>query len=283
MKQKTLLFSAFAGILYLTLSSNDIGPAHAGNGDRTGRLGSTLTCASSNCHTGTIGTTTCTIEIRRKDWGASSAPVNGYILGKTYLVTVKGDNSSALPKYGFQLTAVNGSSTPGTFGSFPANVGAKAVGSAMLVEHTMPLSGSSGLYQTTFEWTAPTTTAGAITFWGIMNAVDGTGNENGDRTSASVSVVLADVTSVGNVTAENSINVYPNPFTTKLNIKVENAAPGTYTVNAYDIHGKKLISNEVRLTSANNEATLNTTEWSHGVYFVQIINGEVQKTMQVIK
>jgi hypothetical protein len=80
-----------------------------------------------------------------------------------------------------------------------------------------------------------------------------------------------------------SLTVSPNPFSSYLKVKIENATPGTYTVNAYDLHGKKLISNEISLNSMNSEATLNTAELPHGVYFVQIINGEVQKTIQVIK
>src|SRR5690349_6756784 len=94
MKQKLLLFTACAAFIYLTFSSNASGPAAIGNGDKTGRIVPSQTCSTPGCHgTGAPGTT-CSIEVRRKEWGATSTPVNGFLPGKTYLVTIKGTHPS---------------------------------------------------------------------------------------------------------------------------------------------------------------------------------------------
>lgn len=286
MKQNILLFSFFLGILYLSLSSNKTGPAHSGTRDKTGRLGSDSTCANT-CHkdysTGPIGTTTCTIALRRKDWGASSAPVTGYIAGKTYIVTISGSNTISLPKYGFQLTATIGSATVGTFSNFPANVGQATASGVTLVEHTTPLSGTSGNYATSFEWAAPSSASGAITFWGIINAVDGNNAYNNDAPSPGASVILQDVTSVETVYSESKVNVYPNPFTAKLNVKIGKAIPGSYTINAYDLHGRKLASSQANGSIANNEISFNTSEWPGGIYLIQTVKDGIQTTVQVMK
>ena len=286
MKKQMLLVSVFSGLVYLTLSSNSTGPAHTGNGDQTGRLGAAVTCAQ-NCHkdwgTGPFSTTTCKIELRRKDLGTGSAPVTGYIAGKTYIVTISGINSIELPKYGFQLTATIGNTAVGTFSNFPADVEQRIVSSIALVEHTAPLAGNFGSYATSFDWTAPATGGSAITFWGIINAVDGNSAYNNDRPSAGVSLVLQPATSVGGLTTANKFSIYPNPFTNTLTVKTENTIPGLYTINAFDLHGKKITEREVNVLSGVDVLTLSTEKWAPGYYTIQVMKGDYSETIPAVK
>ena len=69
---------------------------------------------------------------------------------------------------------------------------------------------------------------------------------------------------------ENSIVMFPNPFDNQLVIKTE----GVMNIEVYNTLGQKVTSAE-----AQNEMTLNTSEWSRGVYFVTV-NG---KTVKVLK
>ena len=71
-------------------------------------------------------------------------------------------------------------------------------------------------------------------------------------------------------TDENGIVMYPNPFDNQLVIKTE----GVMNIEVYNTLGQKVTSAE-----AQNEMTLNTSEWSRGVYFVTV-NG---KTVKVLK
>lgn len=289
MKKQTLLLSLFLGIIYLTLSSNQTGPAHNGNGERTGRpAAASTTCATAtSCHkkytADNAGTTTCKIELRRKDLGTGSTPVMTYIPGQTYIVTISGSNTTSLPKFGFQFTAISGSTSIGTFGNFPANVGQQTVSAVTLVEHTTPLNGTSGNYTASFEWTAPSTASGAIVFWGILNAVDGNGSYNHDAPSPTTSLTLQATTSVESVIAENNATAYPNPFTNELNIKIGNAPAGSYTIHVFGQHGEKIITQQLDITSGTNGMALHTDSWPSGYYIIQITSGIYSEMIPIAK
>jgi hypothetical protein len=160
----------------------------------------------------------------------------------------------------------------------------QATGSGVtLVEHTAPLPGTSGNYSTSFEWTAPAGGGGAITFWGIINAVDGNNAYNNDRPSAGVSLVLQDATTVEAVTVENNFSTYPNPFTDDLNIKTGNAAPGLYTVKAFDLYGKKIVEQDVNVVPGASTLALHTGTWASGCYLLQITKDDHPEMLLVTK
>src|SRR4051812_30643661 len=130
MKQRTILYTLFAVIAYVTLSSTASGPAQW-DGDRTGRM--SLTCAAAGCHTSSGGATTCNIEVRKKSAGFASPVVTNYLKDTTYTITIKGTNASK-PKFGFQLTAVNGAIAAGTFSNLPVNTHSFTVTSVPIIE-----------------------------------------------------------------------------------------------------------------------------------------------------
>src|SRR5688572_30775184 len=102
MKKRTLLISFIAAFSYLAVSSYSGGPASNGLGDFTGSPISMGTCNTTDCHEGGPGATIGKIELRKKTWGASSAPVTYYEAGESYLVTVSATNpSSSLTHFGF--------------------------------------------------------------------------------------------------------------------------------------------------------------------------------------
>lgn len=279
MKQKILLFTLSLGLGYLALSSYNTGAAANAQGDRTGRL--SLTCAASGCHAASGGATTCTIEVRKKSAGMSSAVVTQYIQDTMYTVTLKGTNST-LSKFGFQLCAATGTANAGTFSNLPTSTKTStASGFSLLEQSTAINKNAAGNDSVTFDWKAPGNSS--VTFYGILNAVNGNGNESGDAVSAPATATLQNAASVGGLDNNISFTISPNPFSSYLKLKMENAAVGTYAINAYDLHGRKLIADEIKLSSASGEAILNTANWSQGVYFVQVINGEIQKTIRVIK
>lgn len=64
--------------------------------------------------------------------------------------------------------------------------------------------------------------------------------------------------------------LYPNPFDNQLVVKMD----GVMEVDVYNCLGQKIIS-----TKAQDEVTLNTSEWESGVYFVTI-NGITKKVVK---
>lgn len=69
---------------------------------------------------------------------------------------------------------------------------------------------------------------------------------------------------------ETAFVLYPNPFDNQLVIKKD----GAMEVDVYNCLGQKIISAE-----AQDELTLNTSEWNRGVYFVKI-NGLTKKVVK---
>lgn len=285
MNKKILLFTFTVGLLYISLSSYVNGPAAHANSDYTGRPGSFGTCKNAGCHTGGPGTTTCTIEIRSKGWGDTTAIVNsfGFIPNRDYTVTIKGTNAS-LAKFGFQLSAVSGTASAGTFSGFPANVHEATGGGIKIVEHSSPLSkDGSGNYVATFSWKSPTSSS-PVTFYGIINAVNDNNSTAGDDPSSSVNFTMQDASSVANINGRLSIKAYPNPVAGNyLNLQIENAVQGNYTINAYNVAGSHIYHTEVFVNSKQVNTAINTERWAAGVYVLHIHDGSAQKMITIVK
>jgi hypothetical protein len=276
MKKKIILFTCSATMISVMLLSNNSGPASSGNGDRTGRLGTT--CGSSGCHSGGGGTTTCTIEVLDKTNGA---PVTKFVKDQVYTVKISGTNA-ALPKFGFQLTCVNGTGAAGTWQNIPSTAHSASVSGLPIIEHHTALSkDGSGNYSVSVDWKA--TDISSVTFHGIINAVDGTGSTSGDKVSAPVQVTLQNATSVADLAWNIGLAVSPNPVSDKLNLKLADAIPGEYRLVAYDLSGRVMATQILNVTTTAYESAVNTSAWPAGLYYVQLSKDDMKKAVPVIK
>ena len=86
-----------------------------------------------------------------------------------------------------------------------------------------------------------------------------------------------------NTEIEESIDVFPNPFTSDLNIIVN--ANNNYNVRftLTDISGKQRISVEKEMVEGRNSITLDTYQLSSGLYLLNITGGSYAKTFRLIK
>ena len=276
MKQRIILFSAFLGLSYVTLTSSADGPALVGDGDRTGRLGAT--CAGGGCHTSNPGATSCTIEMHKLS-DPTGSPVTTFEADSTYIIRIKGTNTTSLTHFGFQLTAgFTNTKAAGTFASLPSNVHSKTVGSFTEIEHSSALSFPSGNFSEDIQWKAPS--IGPVTFYGIVNAVNNNGNEGGDAVSAPVTLTVQHSTSVAKVNSDANVTAYPNPCTNSLNLKVDNIKTA-YSVNVYDLRGRRIYENNAPTGTYNS--TIDASKWAEGMYLIQITSGEAVKTISVVK
>lgn len=285
MKQKILLFTALTGIAFLTLTSSKNGPADDNEGNRTGGPGSVESCAATDCHSGGTGVTTGTIELRKKSAGLSSTPVTAYEGFVTYYVTVKGTNST-LSHFGFQIDALNtANKSIGTFGSLGSTIHQTTVAGKVLVEHSQPLpKDGNGEYTATFEWTAPPSGAGKVTFYGCLNAIDNNDDKFGDTPSSPFSVSFNEnPSSVNEVAKKAQVITYPNPFRSALNLTMENAGTGTYNVSAYDLRGKQIYYEDMRYNGGTFTTSINTYKWAAGTYFIQIAKDDFKQVVPVVK
>lgn len=284
MRKKSLLFTATTAVIYLTISAYSGGPAHNGEGNKTGSPGSASTCAS--CHSGGGGTTTGMIEARVKAHGPSSSPVSSYAAGETYIITISGGNPTAgLDDFGFQFTALkNSDNTPvGTYSNLGSMVHGFPASSPTLVEHNAPIPKAGGVYEISFDWTAPATSEGPITLYGIINAVDKNLQQTGDQPSGTLSLALTDKTSVGSVTSEVVAKIYPNPVADMLTIELDKADAGIYNVQAYSVSGSLVASDEMHIGPGNYAHSLRTSDWTPGMYFVSIQKDGYKHVVPVVK
>lgn len=279
MRKNFLLFTLFSGFLYVSLSSSSSGPAHDNKGNRTGSPGSAGTCASSGCHTGS-GTINGGISLRKKSTGISGPTVSTYDPNEEYIVTLTASGTSK-PAFGFQVVAFNElNQSIGTFSNFPAHVGTATGSGATVVEHTSPLPGGPA-YSVSFDWKAPATGTGNVTFYGILNGVDGTGSTNNDVVSAPFQTAIFP-TSVANIENKVEVKTYPNPFHNTMEIKMANAASGTYNVNVFDLTGRKIYHADMEI-DGKTSYRINTEKWASGMYHIQISKDDVQYISRIVK
>jgi hypothetical protein len=91
-------------------------------------------------------------------------------------------------------------------------------------------------------------------------------------TSANVSLSLCSTTGIASVDAGNTnqvISIYPNPFMTSINIRINSASQiNTCELRIYNILGEEVINTMVSKQSNN----LKTTGLPAGVYFYNVIS-----------
>lgn len=286
MKKKILLFTATAGMLSIALLSNNSGPAGTTpvGGNRTGALASG-TCADpgNGCHTqntATLGSFSKIID-KANGWDVTT---HGYIEGHTYTVTLQGTNVSKV-NFGFQASALwdadqkqagTLTATASQTAVRPTKLSLSSLDTTYVVEHTNKLPGTSGIINVNFDWTAPPvgTNKGAVKFWGVVNAVDGDATSAGDQVSASFNRTLANVTSVEDLRNTPNVKIWPNPLVgdNRLKIELKNAYTGAYTITAFDMSGRKMFTE--KYTTNVMPFEYNTSNWTPGIYHLQIINDE---------
>lgn len=125
-----------------------------------------------SCHTGSAissGTAWSAITL-------SGIPAGGYIPNTTYSVTLAG-STAATSKNGFQVTALTSSNT--VAGTFAAGTGSsiQTLSGRNYVNHN---SSGTSLTSFTFNWTAPATAVGTITFYVSFNATNSSSTSVGD-------------------------------------------------------------------------------------------------------
>ena len=317
MKKRILLFTTVAAMGYLIFTSYATGPgihgydctgAETGSGNPTG-------CSATGvaCH-GSVGspTTGITVTLELDSAGvttSSTATGTGhYKPGFTYTVKITGVNTTTntLPKFGFQVCAIKGSTavvspinvgtlqstglpaglqyTPGPGGSmgFIANV----------VEHSMSLSPTTGTggngttYVESFTWTAPIAGTGTVSLWAALNAVNNVPPDvadAGDKWNTN-HLILNEIvpSSVANVTNNINVSAFPNPVSNNLNLQFNNAQQGKYSIQVFDLSGR-CISNESLELNSNQVTNINTGNWTPGLYQVVIQKEGISQIVRVVK
>lgn len=283
MKKKTLLLPIIAGLGYILLTSEaggfgGLNPANDYTGSQT------QTCG--NCHQGSSTTTTATFSLVDK---VTSQPVtnNKYTPGKTYIVTLNGVNSGSLIKYGYQAEALNSSMI--SVGTLTVTQSSQHLanmnGNRQLIESTARLTGTSAsTLNGIFDWTAPSSGTGTVTFYGVVNAVNGTGGTGGDACSPSATLSLAENTSsVEFINAHTTISLYPNPTDNILNVSLDGAKQGNYSVRILNLNCQEIVSKPFTVTNNKSTLQINVADVAVGLYQVVVASEGWNKAISFVK
>ncbi len=276
MKKSSIILIAVAALIYVTLSSDIDGAAHHGHGDVTGApSGGIGKCQTSSCHGGNNASTIVKLQVLDS---STMLPITNYNSGQTYLITLNGDAtavSTNLPGWGFMVSAVSGSHAyAGTYTiptALTSSIHTYPCGATTIVEQTTTLrqiTTGTNTYATQFYWTAPSGTSDSVSFYSVLNAVNGNGGSSGDYPNAAPRVTIYPNVSTaipGIKGAVNPISIYPNPARDQINLSCNEKITDVSILNFQ--------AQTVYSATGNSEnLSINTADLPAGTYFVRINN-----------
>ncbi len=226
-----------------------------------GDAGNTCTQCHSTANFNLVPTITTTI------------PSTGYVFGQTYIITLSTTSNSA-DAWGFELTAEKNldNSNVGVFDLTGASGSLKLIKSNTSVTQSNDNSSSWS-----FNWTAPSTDEGDITFYAAVLAGNGSGEDNDDTKliSESVSLSTLGIAEANLLTFE----IFPNPSQDFLTIQLPNEMING-SIELFDYLGRSVKSKKI----SNIDNKLNLSNLNQGIYFVKV-NSEgkmgVQKFIKI--
>ncbi|MBS1795592.1 MAG: VCBS repeat-containing protein [Acidobacteria bacterium] len=174
---KLIVLAAVAALTALTfaLSPRLENPVHASEGGApTGRTGAPGETTCTGCHSQNTGVGHLTV----------TAPAN-YTPGQTYTIQVQQTTTdTSRSNWGFEIISLTGTTMAGTFANTTANTRIRTASTKNYVTQTTAgtFPGQTGTATWTFNWTAPATNVGSVTFYAAGLQGDGGGDTGGDQT-----------------------------------------------------------------------------------------------------
>ena len=204
------------------------------------------------CHSGTLNSGVGTATI------SSDIPVNGYVIGNTYTITLTGVKANCI-KFGFELTAENGNSKSGDF--MITDNTTKLVNANNAVTHQSSGTSGNGSKNWTMNWTPTTNSNGNTTFYASLLFSNANSNNNGDNvftTSLSVNEEVVNAISDNNLQTSFTYN------------SVTKTVETTHAILVYDISGKLVLTTKEKSTTISH--------LKNGIYILKSEN----KTQKII-
>ncbi|MBI1184917.1 T9SS type A sorting domain-containing protein [bacterium] len=241
------LYQTLAAVALLTapllLMSNFNGPPQAVSGSP---LENGMNCTF--CHTGAPNSGGGSIAI---------SGVDAYVPGQTYTIEVQiTDQNSGM--FGFQLTALTDNNKQA--GTLKAGTHTKLYkwSSNTYIEHNAPVK--DGKFS--FEWTAPATDEGTVTFYASGNAANGDNSSFGDHIYVTKQSAMS-ATAVEDI-AGSVFSLYPNPSNGRVTIAMNEGKQLT-NVQVVDMQGKI-----VHQANSLNQPSLTIENLETGVYILKV-------------
>ena len=263
-----LFLTACSVAFLIVMMSNSSGRGNVFGQAVSGAPGdSNLTCASSGCHSSGAFSPSAGLTVLDADGNS----VSTFIPGETYDITLAVEASGDPAAFGFQMVALSADNSPATdWSDIGGNTQVVQIGDRNYIEHDSPSSSN----EFNAKWTAPEAGNGDVTFYFSANAVNGNGNPGGDGGTNST-FVLSELVTSSNDLSEASISVFPQPALDFVTISGEEI---DYEYTLYDIKGQK-----IEASNFTNTTTLDMSELTQGLYFVQLSSGGKTITKKLLK
>lgn len=240
-------------------------PAHTNGGGapagNTGSPGDGSSCAQIGCHAGGPAVSNETIAI------TSDVPPSGYVPGATYSFSLTATKPAG-EKFGFQLAAQNQNGSP--LGTLIAGTGSQLVGAGNYLTHTFAGTTGAGSRTWDFEWTAPESGTGEVTFYAAVNFTNNNNTTSGDViTTESISV---NESTVGISEAlQERVSIYPNPVVDVLTIAMSDVDE-EIMIGLFTLDGKRVL--DQTLTSGTHRVDMTSLSLEKGVYLLDLRTDE---------
>jgi len=89
--------------------------------------------------------------------------------------------------------------------------------------------------------------------------------------------------SIDDYSNANAFDVYPNPTTGLINIKVNSILFGKASVMLFNINGKRIYNENVYIDESNNILEIDIEAKQRGMYFLKIVTIDKVATKKIIK
>lgn len=276
---RTLLLTLIAAFIVLVffwqpspLSAHEAGPPAGVSGSP--KDGST--CEISGCHNA------FPLQGSKPGWISSNVPVAGYTPNQTYTITAKavyiGKNT-----FGFEISpqAVNGT----LLGTLVNTSSKTQIISTKWIGHTINGIKGSDSNVWTFNWKAPVSGTGNVTFYGAFNC--GAGNDMADQDSiyTSTLIIHENITGIENLTSAcYETNIYPNPSNGKFYLSYSIINAQNIEISLYSIEGKliRTLLPSTIMQEGLYKDFYDLTGIKSGIYFIRLSSGEENSINKVV-
>lgn len=277
----TILFVAAAFIFSQSLFSNRAGAPIARTGSPFDNSG--VSCNAGGCHTGSP-------VVQETGWITSTIPGAGYTPGNTYTITATA-TSGSLVRFGFEISAQTSTGLQAGTNIITDVTNTRLAGAAnpKYVTHTTTGSNAAttpGSKTWSYNWTAPLSGTGTVTFFGAFNCTNNSNSTAGDVVHLSSLIVSEDITGSWTSAADESysFDIYPNPASEQITLSLIPKQSMKYTAQLVDVNGravKYLLTDEV-ISGSEKTLLLNVEDVEPGIYFLMLRSEESAAAKRII-
>lgn len=203
-----------------------------------------------------------------------------YTPGVTYPITVT-VSKTGVNKYGFSLEALQASGANGgaltvTNATETWLKSVTVLGNSRQAITHKTVATSTGTHTFTFNWVAPATNIGNVTFYAAGNCANGLNNTSSDYIyTASQVVTPATAGIITNTQPLQQVTVFPNPVSDFVNVHFTNSKTQAVKIELYDLNAKfqELLYIGTENTGMELFRFNFTKKYSKGIYFLKVQAG----------